>query len=108
LACDQDQEFSPGREQHVIGDQAWPIYLFVKDMDGDVSLDDIDADGDLDIVLAGMGIDKIIWYENKLNEWAFSYRRQGQKPRAWRDGARPLPILFGPARCEPARLSLCG
>jgi hypothetical protein len=33
---------------------------------GDISLNDIDGDGDLDVVLAGMGDNKIIWYENQL------------------------------------------
>ena len=32
---------------------------------GDISLNDLDGDGDLDVVLAGMGEDQIIWYENK-------------------------------------------
>jgi hypothetical protein len=33
---------------------------------GDISLDDLDGDGDLDVVLAGMGENQIIWYENQL------------------------------------------
>ncbi len=33
---------------------------------GDVSLDDLDGDGDLDVVLAGLQEDQMIWYENKL------------------------------------------
>lgn len=35
---------------------------------GDISLSDVDNDGDLDVVVAGMGTNQIIWYENKLNE----------------------------------------
>ena len=33
---------------------------------GDITLDDLDGDGDLDVVLAGLGTDQMIWYENKL------------------------------------------
>jgi len=33
----------------------------------DISLNDLDGDGDLDVVLAGMGENQIIWYENKIN-----------------------------------------
>ena len=33
----------------------------------DISLNDLDGDGDLDVVLAGMGEYQIIWYENKIN-----------------------------------------
>jgi len=43
---------------------------------GDISLNDIDGDGDLDVVLAGMGTNQIIWYENKLpkkNSCLFTY-----------------------------------
>jgi hypothetical protein len=45
-------------QRHEIGSQRNPIYLCVQDMDGD---------GDLDIVLAGMGIHTILWYENLLH-----------------------------------------
>jgi hypothetical protein len=34
---------------------------------GDISLNDIDEDGDLDLVVAGMGENQIIWYENKIS-----------------------------------------
>ncbi len=33
---------------------------------GDISLDDVDGDGDLDVVLAGMGENQMIWYENQM------------------------------------------
>ena len=45
-------------QRHEIGAQRNPMYLCVQDMDGD---------GDLNIVLAGMGIHTIIWYENLLH-----------------------------------------
>ena len=60
--------------------QSWTEYLiddFVDDDTdvtgeygdpGDVSLDDLDGDGDLDIVLAGLREDQMLWYENSLNE----------------------------------------
>jgi hypothetical protein len=35
---------------------------------GDISLNDMDDDGDLDLVVAGMGTNQMIWYENTLNE----------------------------------------
>ena len=33
---------------------------------GDVSLDDLDRDGDLDVVVTGLREDQMIWYENKI------------------------------------------
>ena len=33
---------------------------------GDVSLDDLDKDGDLDVVVTGLREDQMIWYENKI------------------------------------------
>jgi hypothetical protein len=46
--------------EHLIDDEIiWP---------GDVSLDDIDQDGDLDLVVAGMGEAQVIWYENKISK----------------------------------------
>lgn len=35
---------------------------------GDISLNDVDEDGDIDVVVAGMGDNQMLWYENKLNE----------------------------------------
>ncbi len=48
------------RVEHLIDDEIiWP---------GDVFLDDIDEDGDLDLVVAGMGENQVIWYENKISK----------------------------------------
>ena len=33
---------------------------------GDVSLDDLDKDGDLDVVVTGLREDQMVWYENKM------------------------------------------
>lgn len=79
------------------GEALWtehPVDKFVV-LPGDISLDDIDGDGDLDIVLAGMGANQIIWYENCLNEQQnciFSYMlgkdsSQLASLRAFRDSA---------------------
>jgi hypothetical protein len=35
---------------------------------GDISLDDLDGDGDLDVVVAGLREDQMIWYENIIND----------------------------------------
>ena len=35
---------------------------------GDISLNDVDGDGDLDIVVDGWYDNNVIWYENKLNK----------------------------------------
>ena len=44
-------------EKHIIGEQSSPICIDVKDMDGDK---------DLDVVVAGLREDQMIWYENKI------------------------------------------
>jgi len=50
------------------GAAVWTDYLLDDDIKnpGDISLNDMDGDGDLDVVLAGMGENQIIWYENQL------------------------------------------
>ena len=44
--------------EHIIDD-------YINDP-GDVSLDDLDNDGDLDVVVTGLREDQMIWYENKM------------------------------------------
>jgi hypothetical protein len=50
------------------GEAMWTDHLLDDDITnpGDISLNDMDGDGDLDVVLAGMGENQIIWYENQL------------------------------------------
>jgi len=50
------------------GEIAWTEYVLDDDitLPGDISLNDVDGDGDLDVVLAGMGENQMIWYENQL------------------------------------------
>jgi len=50
------------------GDITWTEHILDNDtlFPGDISLNDLDGDGDLDVVLAGMGENQIIWYENTM------------------------------------------
>ena len=52
------------------GDIQWVEHLIDDKiiLPGDISLDDIDEDGDLDLVVAGMGENQVIWYENKISK----------------------------------------
>ena len=52
------------------GDIQWVEHLIDDEiiLPGDISLDDIDEDGDLDLVVAGMGENQVIWYENKISK----------------------------------------
>ena len=50
------------------GEAVWTEHMiddFVDDP-GDISLDDLDGDGDLDVVVTGLREDQMIWYENKM------------------------------------------
>jgi len=50
------------------GEIIWTEHVLDDDIvfPGDISLDDLDGDGDLDVVLAGMGENQVVWYENNM------------------------------------------
>jgi len=50
------------------GEVLWTENIIDDDIDdpGDVSLNDLDGDGDLDVVVTGLQEDQMIWYENKI------------------------------------------
>jgi hypothetical protein len=50
------------------GQAVWTEHLIDDSINepGDISLNDVDGDGDLDVVVCGQKEDQMIWYENKL------------------------------------------
>jgi len=54
--------------REVTGEVLWTEHMIDDNLDdpGDVSLDDLDGAGDLDVAVTGLREDQMIWYENKL------------------------------------------
>ena len=50
------------------GEALWTEHMIDDSVDdpGDISLDDVDGDGDLDVVVTGLREDQMLWYENKI------------------------------------------
>ena len=50
------------------GEIVWTEHVLDNDTlnPGDISLNDVDGDGDLDVVLASLGEGQVVWYENKM------------------------------------------
>ncbi len=65
LFIDKISWFSAGKDNGTI---TWTEHVLDDNIrtPGDISLNDVDGDGDLDVVLAGMGKSQMIWYENKM------------------------------------------
>jgi hypothetical protein len=68
------------------GQALWTEHLIDDNINqpGDISLNDVDGDGDLDVVVCGLMEDQMIWYENKLTPTVIELSEFGAVPGTFR------------------------